>query len=83
MTEVDRVTLSVPRLPERPYLGSGCCVVLARELIADELRSWPGVHAVDVDDRDGRIELTVERDRRFLQDMLEAVEDLGYPPTVT
>lgn len=43
------VLMEIPGLADTPYLGSGCCVVAADQVIREELESWPGVTAADVD----------------------------------
>lgn len=75
-----QLTLDVPALVDRPFLdGSLCCAPAAADLVEGELRSWRlWVRAVDVDPERGHVELVVT-DGAPLQDMFEALEDLGYP----
>lgn len=79
---LDRLILDVPNLPERPYVGSTCCVVPAEGLIADELGSWPQVREVKVDVARGRVELDLQGDPPRLDYLLDALADLGYPASV-
>jgi hypothetical protein len=75
-----RLRLDLPALIERPSLtGSLCCAPAAAELIEDELRSWRlWVTSANVDAEHGDAEITLIGDPP-LQDMLEALHDLGYP----
>ncbi len=75
-----RLRLDVPALLGHPYLtGSLCCAPAAADLVEGELRSWRlWVSAVDVDGEHGRVDIVVADDAP-LNDMLEALEDLGYP----
>ncbi len=75
-----RLTLDVPALVDRPYLtGSLCCAPAAADLVEGELRSWRlWVSEVHVDGEHGQVEIVVADDAP-LDDMLEALDDLGYP----
>lgn len=77
---VRRLRLEVPALIERPHvMGPLCCAPAAGDLLESELRSWRvWVSAVEVSGDCGRVELVVA-DGAPLKDMLEALEDLGYP----
>lgn len=67
---------------ERPYLGRGCCVVSAADLVADELRSWRRwVRAVEVDRERCRFVVVVSDDAP-LTSMLGALADLDYPARI-
>lgn len=82
MTSCERIVIRVPDLPERPYVASTCCAVLAEELIAEDLGSWPQVAEVEIDVAEGRIELVVTQPGPPLDYVLDSLAMLGYSATV-
>ncbi len=72
------VILEVANFRERPYVGSGCCVVAAAGLIEDEFRSWPEVEHVQIDEARARVEIEITAAGR-LPLMLKTLDVLGYP----
>jgi hypothetical protein len=51
-----------------------------RTLASDELRSWPGVHVVEIDDTTERIVAEIDHHADpSPADLLDAVRDLGTP----
>lgn len=77
-----KLTFSVPELPDKPYVGSLCCVVAAGELIAEEFSSWPHVGDVRVDVPAGRVEVELRGVPPTAQDLLDTLADFGYPASV-
>jgi hypothetical protein len=73
----DRVVLDVPGLDTR-MVGAGCCPIPLRTLVIDELRSWPGVRIIEIDDVSGRIVADIYDNAVVeAEHLLEAVRDLG------
>jgi hypothetical protein len=76
-----RVVLHVPGLSTR-IIGAGCCLMPLRNVASDELRSWPGVHVVEIDDTTERIVAEIgPHAGPTPEDLLEAVRDLGATDT--
>lgn len=75
--------LAVPELTRRPFVGGGCCVLAAADLICDGLGRLPGVHAVACDDVEGevRLELEIGSGVGLLPTVRIILAGLGYPPT--
>lgn len=53
------VTFSVPNLADRPFVGGGCCALPASQVVADEIRGWPGVETVTVEES-GTVSITLQ-----------------------
>lgn len=80
---VSRLTLAVPDLPERPYVSTMWCAVLAEGLIAEEFASWSQVRKVEVDVPRGRVELEIRGEPPPLDSLIDALADLGYRAWLT
>lgn len=69
----------VPLLIERPALGSGCCAVLAEDVIRAELARLIGVVAIAVDQPAGRVKVSYEPERLATEHLVQALSGVGYP----
>lgn len=74
--------LSVPGL-SGPPVGGGCCAV-GRDVLLEEIDSWPGLLALDVDtERGTAVVLLTPGHDQSLSSALEALVDRGVAATVT
>ncbi len=64
---------------ERPVIGSGCCVVLAGDIIRDELERLDGLWRVRVDDSDGWVEACYDPEQLKTEKIVRALDSVGYP----
>lgn len=69
----------VPALEMRPAVGSGCCVVLAEDIIKGDLLEWRGVQAVEVDDAVGMVTVTYDPGRIDEGAIRESLRAIQYP----
>jgi hypothetical protein len=77
-----RVVLSVPDLTGPPVVG-GCCAVGRDDVLLEEIDSWPGLLALDVDPEQGTAVVLVSPGHDDdLTAALEALSDRGLAPTV-
>jgi hypothetical protein len=77
-----RVVLSVPGLDGPPLTG-GCCATAREDVLLEELDSWPGLLALDVDAERGVAAVLVTPGHRGdLTAALEALADRGLPAIV-
>jgi hypothetical protein len=77
-----RVVLSVPDL-SRPPVGGGCCAVGRDDVLLEEIDSWPGLLALDVDpERALAVVLVSPGHDDDLSAALEALTDRGLPAAV-
>lgn len=74
------VRLNVPRLLAEPAIGSGCCVVLAGDLIKGGLMGLCGVQAVSVEEEEeaGLVTVTYDPCCTDMQAISLALADIGY-----
>lgn len=79
MTSTKHIILKVPSLVEQPAIGSGCCVVLAEDVVRDELERLDGLWRVRVDDEAGWVEACYGPDRLEAEKIVEALGLVGYP----
>ncbi len=78
-----RVLLSVPGL-SGPPTGGGCCAVGREDVLLEEVGSWPGLLALDVDPEQGTAVVLVSPGHDDdLSAALEALGDRGLAATVT
>lgn len=78
------ITLVVPELSVRSYLGVSCCVAPAAEAIEQSLEEWAGVETVAVDQEQGLIR--VSRDAACgpsAADLLWSLRMLGLSSAIT
>ncbi|MGH7675863.1 MAG: hypothetical protein ACREMV_11395 [Gemmatimonadales bacterium] len=47
------IRLEAPRLVAEPVIASGCCAILAEDIVQEELMAVPGVHGVTVGEERG------------------------------
>lgn len=74
-----RVALSVPELAGPPFTG-GCCATAREEVLLEELDSWPGLLALDVDPERGvATVLVTPGHEQDLTAAAEALADRGLP----
>ncbi len=77
-----RVVLSVPGL-SGPPVGGGCCAVGRDDVLLQEIDSWPGLLALDVDPEQGvAVVLVSPGHDEDLSAALEALTDRGLPAAV-
>jgi hypothetical protein len=77
-----RVVLSVPGLTEPP-VGGGCCAVGRDDVLLEELDSWPGLLALDVDPERGVAAVLVTPGHDHdLTAALDVLADRGLPAAV-
>jgi hypothetical protein len=77
-----RVVLSVPALSGPPVDG-GCCAVSRGDILLEEIDSWPGLLALDVDPEQATAVLMVTAGHdEDLSAALQALHDRGLPATV-
>jgi hypothetical protein len=77
-----RVVLSVPGL-SGPPVGGGCCAVSRDDILLEEIDSWPGLLALDVDPEKATAVLLVTPGHdEDLSAALEALSERGLPATV-
>ena len=78
-----RVLLSVPGLAGPPFTG-GCCATAREDVLLEELDSWPGLLALDVDRDQGVAAVLVTPGHDGdLAAALDALADRGLLGTVT
>ena len=78
-----RVVLPVPGLAGPPFTG-GCCATTHEDLLLDELDSWSGLLALDVDPNQGAATVLVTPGHdEDLAAALDALAARGLPVTVT
>lgn len=75
----DHRRLLVPSLAAKPFVGAGCCVFPADELICDSLREVTGVREVACDTERGEIELAFDADADVMPIASGILDGLGYP----
>jgi hypothetical protein len=77
-----QVVLDVPQLDGPPF-GWGCCAVTRVDILLEELDSWPGLLALDVDPERGVAAVLVTPGHRGdLTAALEALADRGLAAVV-
>jgi hypothetical protein len=64
---------------DRPAVGTSCCVTSAEALVAQELWMLPGILDARIDARTGTLEVDFDPDRLSLEQIAEALADIGYP----
>lgn len=74
------LSLTVPELRRRPLVGGGCCAVPSAWLIEETLAQLTGVERVHADDEQGRILLKLRPGGVKMEEILEALQALGFPP---
>ena len=78
-----RVVLSVPGLDGPPLTG-GCCATAREAVLLEELDTWPGLLALDVDPERGVTAVLVTPGHdEDLTAALEALADRGLAAVVT
>ena len=78
-----QVVLDVPQLDGPPF-GWGCCAVTRVDVLLEELDSWPGLLALDVDPERGVAAVLVTPGHQAdLTAALEALADRGLSAAVT
>lgn len=70
--------LWVPGLAERRAIGSGCCFLLAGDMLDLELRGWRGVRDLVIDDSTGLVRLVLSSRHPPIEDLVACVRDLGF-----
>jgi hypothetical protein len=77
-----RVVLSVPGL-SGPPVGGGCCPVSRDDILLEEIDSWPGLLALDVDPEQATAVLLVTPGHdEGLSAALDALNERGLAATV-
>jgi hypothetical protein len=77
-----RVVLSVPGLAAPPVDG-GCCAVSRDDILLEEIDSWPGLLALDVDPENATAAVLVTPGHdEDLSAALEALSERGLPAIV-
>ena len=80
--EPRRIALSIAGL-SGPPAGGGCCAVSRGDVLLEEIDSWPGLLALDVDPEQGTaIVLVTPGQEEDLVAALEALSDRGLAATV-
>ncbi len=80
--ETITVVLALNGLKEHAYVGGGCCAITAADAIEQELRSWPFVTRVTVDDTNSEVTLSVTKRDSDVDAIVEVLESMGYGATV-
>ncbi len=76
--------LLAPDLEDIPVAGMGCCGAIAPDDLArGELDSWPGVHVQSINVASGLIVIALAEAAPPVEDLLEALHDLGITAHVT
>ncbi len=75
----ETIRLEVRRLLTEPAVASGCCAVLAGDVIRDELMDVPGVKAVSVEQKTGRVTVSFDASRTNALDIRDALRGINYP----
>ncbi len=70
----------VPGLESHPFVGGGCCMIPAEDMIRGELTSRRHVSAIAIDG--ARVTLTLDSPAPDLPDLLQHLTDIGYPATM-
>ena len=73
------VRLEVPGVVDRPAVGTSCCVTSAEALVAQELWMLPGIGDAQIDARSGTLEVDYDPHKVSLEQIADALADLGYP----
>ncbi len=76
-----QVVLGVPELDGPPF-GWGCCAVTRVDVLLEELDSWPGLLALDVDPDSRTAVVLVTPGCEDLPAALDALADRGLPAEV-
>lgn len=76
---VRRARLVVPDLQARPFIGTGCCVLPASEIVCESIGQVPGVRSVECDEGRGVVGLEYEGTTDPLPVAVAVLADLGYP----
>ncbi|HSH83371.1 MAG TPA: heavy-metal-associated domain-containing protein [Herpetosiphonaceae bacterium] len=76
---LNTIQLKVPKLVVQPILASGCCAVMAEDLITDELTAIPGVQAVAVEPDPGLVSVTYDPDETDADALRNTLDSVGYP----
>ncbi len=80
--EPRRVVLSVPGLAE-PAASGGCCAVGREDVLLEEIDSWPGLLALNIDpEQETAIVLVTPGHEEDLAAVLGALSDRGLATTV-
>lgn len=74
----ETIRLEVPRLLTEPAVASGCCAVLAEDIIRDELMDVPGVKAVSVEQKTGRVTISFDASRTDPPAIRDALRGIDY-----
>ncbi len=81
--QLRQVVLDAPHLDGPPFVW-GCCAVTRVDILLEELDSWPGLLALDVDPERGVASVLVTPGHSAdLTAALEALADRGLPAVVT
>ncbi len=80
-TTTEHLRLGVPELAARPFVGAGCCVVGAADVVCDALAGLRGVRSVACDDEQGevRLELDPGSGAGLLPTVRAILDGIGYP----
>jgi copper chaperone CopZ len=74
--------LEVRGLVDRPAVGTTCCVTTAEALVAQELWMLPGIVDATIDPRSGIVEVVIEPAHVSLDEIRQALSEIGYPAEV-
>jgi hypothetical protein len=78
MTVRRLVRLLADDLDNGKVVGSGCCSAVAPDDLArDELDSWPGVEVRNLDVETGIITISLDDNAPPVEDLVDALHDLG------
>lgn len=73
------IRLEVPSLVTEPVIASGCCAVMAEDLVKEELMAVPGVHEVTVDQERRLLTVSYAPARTEARTIRAAPRGIGYP----
>lgn len=76
-----RARFVVPELAVRPFVGAGCCVFPAAELVCESVGQVVGVRDVACDDALGEVRVDFDPGSDVLMAVSDVLDGLGYPVT--
>ncbi|HSH78144.1 MAG TPA: heavy-metal-associated domain-containing protein [Herpetosiphonaceae bacterium] len=76
---LNTIQLKVPKLVVQPILASGCCAVMAEDLITDELSAIPGIQAIAIEPDTGLLRVTYDPEVTDVRAVRNTLDSVDYP----